>query len=132
MDSSPVKTVIDHFSSVLNNNNLHHHKVKNKFEIIYEHVRHFKSNTRTPKCWPAIFNLWLELGVNNALMVAEICLVTSLSNAENEPAFSFLWRNLSKERLSMKNDSMENILRLCEDKDFSKQWYHHVSKLFLE
>lgn len=34
-----VTTVIDHFSSVLNNdNNFNRHKVKNKSELIYKHV----------------------------------------------------------------------------------------------
>ena len=32
----------------------------------------------------------------------------------------------------MKNDSIENILRLRDDKDFSKQQYRHAIKLFLE
>ena len=65
-------------------------------------------------------------------MVAEVCLVTPLSNAESERDFSFLWRNFSKERSSMKNDSMENILGLQDDKDLSKQRYRHAIKLFLE
>ena len=65
-------------------------------------------------------------------MVAKICLVTPLFNAERKRAFSFLWGNFSKERLSMKNDSIENILRLRDDKDFSKQRYRHAIKLFLE
>ena len=89
--------------------------------MIYEHVRHFKkSNTKPCKCWLAIINLRLELAVNNALMVTENCLVTPLSNAESERAFSFLWRNFSKERSSMKNVSTENILRFRYGKDFSK------------
>ena len=100
--------------------------------MIYKHVRSFKSNTKPANCWPAIFNLRSELGVNNALIVAEICLVTPPSNSESKQAFSFLWRNFSKERSSMKNDSMENILCLCDDKDFSKQHYRHDIKLFLE
>ena len=40
--------------------------------MIYEYVCHFKSNTKHANCCPAIFNLRLELGVNNPLMVAEI------------------------------------------------------------
>ena len=65
-------------------------------------------------------------------MVAEICLATPLSNAKSERAFSFLWRNLSRERLSMKNNGMENILCLHGNKDFSNQRYHHAITLFLE
>ena len=81
-------------------------------------------------CRPTIFNLRLELGVKNALIVAEICLVTPLSNAESEQAFSFLRRNFCKERSSMKNDSMENILRLRDNRDFSKQRYRHAINYF--
>ena len=68
--------VMDYFSSVLNNN-FDLRKVKNEFKMIYKHVHHFKSNTKPAKCWPAIFNLRLELGVNNALTVAQIWLVKS-------------------------------------------------------
>ena len=130
--SGNVTTVIYHFSSVLNNNYFDCCKVKNEFEMIYKHVCCFKSNTKPANCWPAIFNLRSELGVNNALIVAEICLVTPPSNSESKQTFSFLWRNFSKERSSMKNDSMENIFCLCNDNDFSKQHYCHDIKLFLE
>ena len=66
--------------------------------MVYEHVHHLKSNIKPANCWLAIFNLRLELGVNNALMVAEICLVTPLSNVESKGDFSSLWRNFNKER----------------------------------
>ena len=42
-----VTTVIDHFSSVLNNNNFDRRKVKNEFEMICEYVRHFQSKNKT-------------------------------------------------------------------------------------
>ena len=105
--------VMDHFSSVLNNS-FDLRKVKNEFKMIYKHVNHFKSNAKPAKCWPAILNLRLELGVNNALTVAQIWLVKS------KWVFTFLLKNFSKEWSSMKSDSMENILCLCDDKDFSK------------
>ena len=62
------------------NNNFNHREVKNEFEMIYEHKRRFRSNTKPANCWPAIFNLRLELGVKGAFIIAKICLVT-LSNA---------------------------------------------------
>ena len=52
--------------------------------MIYEHVHCFKSNTKLGYCWLAVFNLRWELGVNNALMVAEICLFNPLSNVESK------------------------------------------------
>ena len=44
----------------------------------------------------------MQLGVINLLHVIEISLVTPLTNAESERVFSFLWRNFSKERSSLK------------------------------
>ena len=70
-----VTTVINHFSSVLNNdNNFNRRKVKNKSELIYKHVCCFMSNTKPAYSWPTIFNLRLELGVSNALIIAEFAL----------------------------------------------------------
>ena len=75
---------------MLNNDNFDRCKVKNEFEMIYEYVRCFKSNAKPVNYWPAIFNLRLQLGINNAFIIEDICLVTTLSNAESKRVLTFL------------------------------------------
>ena len=95
--------------------------------MIYEHVHCFKSNTKLAYCWLAVFNLRWELGVNNALMVAEICLFNPLSNVESK---LFFMEKLCQRKIVIKNESMENILHLHENKDFSEQQYCRAIKYF--
>ena len=61
-----------------------------------------------------------ELEIVNVLQVAEIGLALPISNAEAEE-FSFLWRNLYQRKIWLQNKTLENILRLRCDKDFSDE-----------
>ena len=69
--------------------------------------------------------------MHNILHIAELCIVIPLSNAECERIFSFLWRQLTKERRRLGNDTLELILQLRSDKDFSPERYDHAIELFL-
>ena len=73
------------------------------------------------KVWPILFSQKQELGIVNVLQVAEIGLALPISNAEAERVFSFLWRIFTKERTWLQNKTLENILRLRCDKDFSDE-----------
>ena len=72
----------------------------------------FMSQKCTSKCWPALFLIKEELGIQNILHIAELCIAVPISNAESERVFSFLWRIFSKERQSQDNSTLESILRL--------------------
>ena len=54
-----------------------------------------------------------------------------LSNAECERVFSFMWRIYNKDRASMSHETLERLLQLRIDSDFSAKNYMHVVELFL-
>ena len=78
-----------------------------------------------------LFSLKHQLGIKNFLHVAEISIALPICNAESERVFSFLWRAFSKERQLLKNDTLEDILRLRSDMDYKPSKYHHATELFL-
>ena len=53
------------------------------------------------------------------------------SNAESERVFSFLWRIFSKERQSMKHDTLEILLRTRSDVDLREERYRDAVNMFL-
>ena len=79
---------------------------------MFTHVRKFLSGNSPLCCWPQLFQLKSSLGLKNILHIAEICIVVLLSNAESEQMFSYLWRQLSKERMSLNHETLERILQL--------------------
>ena len=83
------------------------------------------------KCWPIIFKIANELGIRNILHIYEISLVTPLINAESGRVFSFLWRAFSKERSSLKNETLEMLLHVRGDEDFSNSRYEDAVSMFL-
>ena len=53
------------------------------------------------------------------------------SNAESERVFSFLWRIFSKERQSMKHDTLEILLSIRSDVDLREERYRDAVDMFL-
>ena len=90
----------DHYSEhfAANGCNIDHLNAERR--ILYSHVNNFLSNVTPSKCWPCLFKLE-GLGIKNILHIAEICISIPLSKSECEPSFSFLWRQLTKDRLSI-------------------------------
>ena len=106
-------------------------KLKFEAEITFNHVVNFASTKSSNKTWPMLFSLKHELGIKNFLHVAEISIALPICNAESERVFSFLWRAFSKERQLLKNDTLEDILRLRSDMDYKPSKYDHAIELFL-
>ena len=78
-----------------------------------------------------LFSLKHELGIKNFLHVAKILIALPICNAESERVFSFLWHAFLKEHQLLKNDTLEDILRLRSDMDYKPSKYNHVIELFL-
>ena len=72
-----------------------------------------------------------ELGINNILHVAELCLALPISNPESERVYSYLWRVYSEDRHSLKNETLEHVLRLRCGDDFSTERYSRAVDIFL-
>jgi hypothetical protein len=106
-------------------------KLKDEFHILYSHVIKFLSKSSVSCCWPQIFRLKNGLGLHDILHIAGLCIVIPLSNAECERIFSFLWHQLTIEGGCLGNDTLELILQLRSDKDFSPERYNHTIELFL-
>lgn len=123
--------VKEHFETLLVANGCDISKLEGEMEIVYQHVIHFMAQRGADKCWPALFQIKEELSISNILHIAEICIALPISNAESERVFSFLWRVFSKERQSLDNNTLEDILRLRCDSDHSEERYGHAIELFL-
>ena len=99
---------------------------------MFTHVRKFLSGNSPSRCCPQLFQLKSGLGLKNILHIAEICIVVPLSNAESERIFSYLWRQLSKEGMSLNHQPLERILQLrSAGKDYRIETYDHAIDLFL-
>ena len=122
----------DHYSEQLAANECNIDRLNAELRILYFHVNKFLSNVTPSKCWPRLFKLKEGLGIKYILHIAEICISIPLSNAECERIFSFLWRQLTKDRLSMNNETLERILQLrFGTGDYSIEQYDHAIDLFL-
>lgn len=126
-----VEVICNKFEGALKANGCDIEKLQNELTILHTHVVHFLSNCSSNKCWPKLFLKKESLGIANILHIAEIGIVFPLSNAEAERVYSFLWRVFSKERTSLSNTSLEDILRLRNDSDHDPQRYKHAVDLFL-
>ena len=120
---SHVKNISERFKAILIPNGCELHILKVDFDIMFDYISKFLKNVKPNDCWSAIFHQRDALSVINLLHVIEISLVTPLANAESERVFSFLWRNFSKERSSLKNKTLENILIMRGATDYSDERY---------
>ena len=107
-----VPIIISCYSQQLVANNCNVDCLKAEFQVMFTHVRKFLSGNSPLCCWPQLFQLKSSLGLKNILHIAEICIVVPLSNAESERIFSYLWHQLSKERMSLNYETLERILQL--------------------
>lgn len=123
--------VLKRFSKLLDANGCEQSRLFGEMEVIFDHVKLFLPTTPLSKAWPSLFAKQKELGIENAIHVAEICLAMPLSNAEIERIFSFLWRVFSKDRQSFKDEGLENLIRLKCDNDTSPERYEHAIEMFL-
>lgn len=126
-----VKVICKKFEDALKTNGCVIDKLKNELTVLHTYVVRFLSNSSSSKSWPQLFLKKYSLGIGNILHIAEIGIVFPLSNAEAERVYSFLWRVFSKERTSLSNDSLENILRLRNDTDFDPERYKKAVDPFL-
>ena len=101
----------DHYSEQLAANGCNINCLNAELQILYSHVNKFLSNVTPSKCWPCLFKLKEGLDIKNILHIAEICISIPLSNTECECIFSFLWRHLTKDCLSINNETLERILQ---------------------
>ena len=64
-------------------------------------------------------------------MIVELCIVLPLANPEAERVFSFLWDQLDKKRLRLKNSTLETLLQVRGDDNFSPEKYDDAINMFL-
>ena len=128
---SKVSVITSKFQSLLIANGCQLSKIKCELDILLEHIRKFLPSVTPIRAWPQIFTMKHALGVQNILHVVEIGIALPIGNAESERVFSFLWRVFSKERQSLSNDTMLDILRLRCDTNYDPQRYERAIELFL-
>ena len=129
--ASEFDVIVNWFKILLEANGCAVARVKEELETVVDHVKQFMPRNAASKVWPYLFSCQNELCITNVLHVAEISLSIPLSNAETERVFSFLWQVFSKDRQALDNCTLENIIRLQSDKDFSPERYEHAIDLFL-
>ena len=104
--------------------------MKEEFEVLHDHIISYVSKSSSERCWPIIFRKGHDLGIHNLLHVLEICLTAPLSNAESERVFSFLWLIFSKERQSMKHNTLKILLHIRSDVDLHEERYRDTIDVF--
>lgn len=126
-----VQLIYDRFEMLFQANGCKKEKLKTEFRTLFSHVTTFLKRSTSSKCWPQLFQLRDGLSLSNILHVAELCIVVPLSNAECERVFSFLWRLYCKERMSLSHETLERLLQLRCDNDYSASNYDHAIDLFI-
>ena len=126
-----VKLIYDRFETLFQANGCDKTLLKTEFRTLFTHVTTFLKNMSSTKCWPQLFQLQDSLSLRNILHITELCIAIPLSNAECERVFSFMWRIYNKDRASMSHETLERLLQLRIDSDFSAKNYMHAVELFL-
>ena len=125
-----VNVITKRFGELFTANGCDLDRLKGEFRILVSHVNKFLSKSSPNRCWPQLFKLKVGLGLRNILHIAELCIAIPLSNAESERVFSYLWRQLTKERMSLNHDTLENILQLRSSNNFEVESYDQAIDLF--
>ena len=127
-----VVIIKEQYNNLLSANGCDLTRLKGKFRILYTHVNKFLSKCLPARCWPQLFKLKDGLGLQNVSHITELCITIPLSNTESKRIFSYLWRRLTKEQMSLNHETLEWILQLCSSKqDYSLEAYNHAIELFL-
>ena len=126
-----VSVIVTKFKSLLIANGWQLTKLECELDILREHVTTFLPCVTPIRAWPQIFAMNHALGVQSILHVIELGIALPIGNAESERVFSFLWPVFSKERQSLSNDTMLDILRLRCDTNYNPQRYERAIELFL-
>ena len=107
-------------------------KLNQEFRCLHTHVVTFLSTSTIEQTWQQLFELQSELALKNIIHIAEICIVLPISSADVERVFSSFARTLSKERMSLKNDTIENLLIIRSDKtNIKTKSYKFIINKFL-
>ena len=86
-----VGVIVEHLKSLLLANNCNINHLKEKLEVLHDHIIRYVSKSSSERCWSIAFPNGHDLGIHNLLYYLEICLAAPLSNAESERVFLFLW-----------------------------------------
>ena len=125
-----VSVIVTKFKSLLIANGCQLAKLQCELDILREHVVKFLPCVTPVRAWLQIFAIKHALGVQNILHIIELGIALPIGNAESERVFSFLWRVFSKERQSLSNDAMLDVLRLRCDTNYDPQRYERAIELF--
>lgn len=126
-----IAIISDKFATVLEANNVDVQTAKSEFKLVHNHVLTFFRSTNPSNVWPQLFALKTTLGIGNIQKIAELCISLPIGNAVTERTFSYLWRIFSKERQSLSNATLNDILRLRADGNFEENRYKRAIDLFL-
>ena len=114
---------VESFELLLEANGFNPDALSTEINLLHTHVVRFLTNCSPDKCWQRLFKLKETLGIKNVLHLAGISLVITISNAEAERVYSFLWTVYTKERTRRNNSTLEDILRVRGGRDFSDEKY---------
>ncbi len=78
-----VSLIKTHFETLLLANGCIIDRCEIKMEVIFEHVVNFVPQKCPSKSWPALFLIKEEMGIQNILHIAELCITVPISNAES-------------------------------------------------
>jgi hypothetical protein len=106
-----LNTVATHFAEPLQFRGYDHTKVKNEWKDLKHTVKYYYSGVQAFVLWTRIFQYRSKQFPNICLLV-ELILSLGPSNSVVEAGFSMLTAMLSDRRLSLKHETMENLLMI--------------------
>ena len=87
-----MQEIVDKFHRHLDSNGCKFDRLERELYIVLTHVGTFLKYFSLRNAWLALFKKGKVLGIRNLFLVAELCIIFPLGNAEAEREFSFLWR----------------------------------------
>ena len=127
-----IEVLTKQFLPLLEANGCEIPKLNQEFRCLFSHVVTFLSKSTNEQAWQQLFQLQREMALKNILHIAEICIVLPISSADVKRVFSSFARTLTKERMSLNNQTIENLLIIRSDNsDIKTKNYSSIIDRFL-
>lgn len=104
-----MRALANHFSETLAVNNFDISKLSSEWKDFKRMVNYFMKGMKAKQLWERVL-VYRRKQFKNICLLAEIVMCTGISNSVVEAGFSHLTCILSDRRLSMKHQTMENLL----------------------
>lgn len=111
VEVTAMEALADHFSTTLGFHGFQSSNIKKEWKSLKLMAKHFYAGVKAKDLWASILTC-RKKEFPNVCMLVEIIMAVGISNCTVENAFSFLTAMLSDRRLSMKHETMDELLMI--------------------